>query len=79
MLENAERVGDLPFWLPPDVLSAGVEPLCEFQEDRGVSFCELALSVFEAIVSHPHFPIVDFLAKRPNLVSKLRLSGVELV
>ena len=57
MLDDSGQVGaDLTFIIPPEALSAGVEALCDFQDDRGVSYSELALSVFQAIFSHPHFP-----------------------
>ena len=50
--------------IPPEALSAGVAALCDFQEDSGVSYPELASRVFRAIYEHPHFPLVNSLPNR---------------
>ena len=69
MTENLRQADALTFEIPPEVLTASVKALCDFQEDRGVSYPELALSVFKAIVSHPHFPRIYVIANQPNIVS----------
>ena len=68
MTENLGQADALTFEIPPDALTAGVEALCDFQDDRGVSYGELALSVFQAIFCHPHFPRMHVLANQPNIV-----------